>query len=90
VYNDMAKQGLGDTAEHNKEEHAQVKKFVYEADTTHTGADNYDDVLSRAVTAFLTHASEEEQDQLPLLVQKISAEQNDVRLYCPDIVTPIH
>lgn len=75
----MAKHGLGDTAAHNKEEHAEVKKLVYDADTTHTSANGYDDVLARAVTAFLTHADEEEADQLPLLVQKISPEENDVR-----------
>lgn len=80
MYNDMTTLGLGDTAEHNKEEHAQVKKLVYEADTTSTASAGYDDVLARAVTAFLTHAAEEERDQLPLLVSKISAEDSDVRL----------
>jgi hypothetical protein len=83
VYNEMAKLGLGDTAEHNKEEHLQVKKLVNDADTTPAHADNYDDILARAVTAFDTHAKEEEQDQLPLLATKITPEQNDVRAAAP-------
>jgi hypothetical protein len=78
----MGKLGLGDTAAHNKDEHATVKKLVYEADSTSVHADNYDDVLRRAFEAFDEHAKEEEQDQLPLLSSKITPEQNDVRT-CP-------
>lgn len=81
VYNELAKHGLGDTAAHNKEEHAEVKKLVYEADSTKTSDATYDNVLARAVTAFLTHASEEEADQLPLLAAKITPEENDVRVF---------
>jgi hypothetical protein len=75
----MAKLGLGDTAAHNKDEHAVVKKLVHDADTTSFKNDNYDEVLAKAFHAFDEHAREEEQDQLPLLASKITPEQNDVR-----------
>jgi len=76
VYPQLGKYGLGDTAEHNKEEHAEVKALVLEAERSAKG-DAGDQVLSRAVTAFLSHASEEETDQLPLLVQKLTPAEND-------------
>ncbi|KZT74106.1 hypothetical protein DAEQUDRAFT_660867 [Daedalea quercina L-15889] len=77
VYNDYATIGLGDVATHNKEEHAEVKRLVYAADSHGFGEADYDDVLAKAVTAFDTHAHEEENDQLPVLRQKLSTEDND-------------
>ncbi|KAH9930884.1 uncharacterized protein B0H18DRAFT_929974 [Fomitopsis serialis] len=77
VYNDYAAVGLGDVATHNKEDHAEVKKLVYAADSHGFGKPDYDDVLAKAVTAFDTHAREEETDQLPTLRQKLSPEDND-------------
>ena len=78
MYNDYAAVGLGDVATHNKEDHAEVKKLVYAADSHGFGKPDYDDVLARAVTAFDTHAREEETDQLPVLRQKLSPQDNDV------------
>ncbi|KAI0647354.1 hypothetical protein C8Q79DRAFT_1009458 [Trametes meyenii] len=77
VYNDYASLGLGDTVAHNKEEHAEIKRLVYDADATRTSKPEFDAVLQKAVTAFLTHAKEEEDEQHPLIRQKLSAEQND-------------
>ncbi|KAI0333538.1 hypothetical protein GY45DRAFT_1344001 [Cubamyces sp. BRFM 1775] len=77
VYNDYSGLGLGDTAAHNKQEHADIKKLVYDADATRMTKPDYDAVLERAVTAFLTHAKEEEDEQLPLIRQKLSPEEND-------------
>ncbi|KAI0780639.1 hypothetical protein BD413DRAFT_463165 [Trametes elegans] len=77
VYNDYAALGLGDTAAHNKEEHAEIKRLVYDADATRVSKAEYDDVLQRAVAAFVTHAQEEEDEQLPLIRQKLSPEEND-------------
>ncbi|KAI0372953.1 hypothetical protein BV20DRAFT_939052 [Pilatotrama ljubarskyi] len=77
VYNDYGALGLGDTASHNKEEHAEIKKLVYDADATRMTKAEYDEVLQKAVTAFLTHAKEEEDEQHPLIRQKLTPEQND-------------
>ncbi|RDX56461.1 hypothetical protein OH76DRAFT_1460142 [Lentinus brumalis] len=77
VYNDYGTLGLGDCAVHNKEEHAEIKRLVYDADATRLGKADYDSVLERAVTAFLTHAKEEEDEQLPLIRQKLTPEEND-------------
>ncbi|EJF64872.1 hypothetical protein BD309DRAFT_979315 [Dichomitus squalens] len=77
VYNDYAALGLGDAAKHNKEEHAEVKRAVYDADATSMSHDDYDAVLEKAVGTFLTHAKEEEDEQHPLIKQRLSAEDND-------------
>ncbi|KAJ2994492.1 hypothetical protein NUW54_g7542 [Trametes sanguinea] len=42
VYNDYAALGLGDTAAHNKHEHADIKKLVYDADATRVSKSEYD------------------------------------------------
>jgi hypothetical protein len=83
----MAKIGLGDSAAHDRDEHATVKKLVHDADSASAHADNYDDVLRRAFEAFDAHAKEEEQDQLPLIAGKVTPEQNDVRRPAP---APMH
>jgi hypothetical protein len=77
VYNEYPRLGLGDTAEHNKEEHAEVKKLVYEADTKSYESADYDLVLSRAVEAFITHAKEEEDEQFAKIRTACSPEQSD-------------
>ena len=77
VYNDLARYGLGDTAEHNREEHAEVKKLVYAADDASVDQGDYVSIMSAAVDAFLEHAAEEEKDQLPKLIAKLSPEEND-------------
>ncbi|KAJ7364401.1 hypothetical protein DFH08DRAFT_681083 [Mycena albidolilacea] len=77
VYNDYARLGLPDTAEHNKEEHAEVKKLVYQADSTSVKHDDYDSILGQAVNGFLTHAKEEEDMQHPKMLAHLSPEEND-------------
>ncbi|PSR73286.1 hypothetical protein PHLCEN_2v10856 [Hermanssonia centrifuga] len=88
VYNDYKKLGLGDTAEHNKgtfhpscyhcnQEHAEVKKLVYSADSTSFGSADYDGIMLNAVTAFLAHAKEEEDEQFDKLKAALSPEDND-------------
>ncbi|EIN12883.1 hypothetical protein PUNSTDRAFT_60584 [Punctularia strigosozonata HHB-11173 SS5] len=77
IYNEMGKHGMADVAKHNREEHASVKKLVYSADTTPITSDNYDQVLERAFVAFNTHAEEEERDEWPALLAKLSSEEID-------------
>ncbi|KAH8800547.1 hypothetical protein DL96DRAFT_1699255 [Flagelloscypha sp. PMI_526] len=77
VYNDLGKYGLGNIAAHNREEHAEVKKLVYAADDASIDQGDYVAIMSAAVEGFLDHAGEEERDQLPKLVEKLSAEEND-------------
>ncbi|KAI8993762.1 hypothetical protein BD414DRAFT_513444 [Trametes punicea] len=77
VYNDYSALGLGDTAAHNKEEHAEIKRLVHSADTTSVDKPEYTSVIERAVTAFLTHAKEEEDDQHPIMRDRLSPEDND-------------
>ncbi|KAI0040785.1 hypothetical protein FA95DRAFT_823786 [Auriscalpium vulgare] len=77
VYNEFPKYGLGDVVGHNKQEHADIKRLVYEADVTPASHDSYDDVVTRAVTTFLEHAGEEEADQLAKLQNQVSAEESD-------------
>lgn len=78
VYNEYSALSLGSTAVHNKEEHAEIKRLVYDADAARVDSPGYDGVLEKAVTAFLTHAKEEEDEQLPLIVSKLTPEENDV------------
>ncbi|TFY76954.1 hypothetical protein EWM64_g7058 [Hericium alpestre] len=77
VYNELPRLGLGPTVEHNKEEHAEIKRLVYSADSTPTDSENYDEVVTHAVQTFIQHAEEEEIDQLPVIKKKVSEEDND-------------
>jgi len=77
VYNEYSKIGLGHEGEHNKEEHAQVKKLVYDADMSHTSSQGYDEILGKAFNAFITHAQEEEEEQFPKIKAALSPEDND-------------
>ncbi|TFK50060.1 hypothetical protein OE88DRAFT_309015 [Heliocybe sulcata] len=77
VYNDYYKLGFDGTADHNKEEHADIKKLVYAADAVPMSSSKYDEVLGKAVNAFLTHAQEEENDQFPAIKSKLTPEEND-------------
>ncbi|KAL1944728.1 hypothetical protein VTO73DRAFT_3158 [Trametes versicolor] len=77
VYNEYSALSLGSTAVHNKEEHAEIKRLVYDADAARVDSPGYDGVLEKAVTAFLTHAKQEEDEQLPLIVSKLTQEEND-------------
>jgi len=77
VYNHFSSMGLGSAAEHNKEEHAEVKKLVSEADSTKASHEQYDKIVSRAVKAFLEHAEEEEGEQFSKIKSALSPEQSD-------------
>ncbi|KAI0633374.1 hypothetical protein C8Q77DRAFT_1114600 [Trametes polyzona] len=77
VYNDYSVLGLGDTAAHNKEEHAEIKRLVQAADKTSVDKPEFGAVIERAVTTFLTHAKEEEDDQHPLMREKLSPQDSD-------------
>ena len=55
-----------------------MKKLVSQADTVKVTDPNYDDIISKAVNAFLEHADEEESDQFKLILKAVSAEENDV------------
>ncbi|KAL7413551.1 hypothetical protein BDY24DRAFT_388896 [Mrakia frigida] len=76
VYNLFLTKNMVTEAEKDKEEHAQVKKMVYRADTTSMESADYDQVLFNAVQAFLVHAKEEEDVQLPKLVSMLTQEEN--------------
>lgn len=60
------------------DEHADIKKLVWKAEHAFTKNENYDSIISEAVNAFLAHAIEEETEQHPKLVEKLTPEQNDV------------
>jgi len=77
VYNHFAEMGLGNEAAHNKEEHAEVKNAVYEADTTSLSDKDFDSVIARAATTFLDHAREEEEQQFELIKKALSPQEND-------------
>ncbi|KAI0779824.1 hypothetical protein C8Q74DRAFT_1198490 [Fomes fomentarius] len=77
IYKDYSVLGLGDSAEHNKEEHAEIKELIYKADTTSVSDAQYDEVITQAVTTFLTHAKEEEDEQHPIIREKLSPEDSD-------------
>ncbi|KAJ8081871.1 hypothetical protein AAF712_004770 [Marasmius tenuissimus] len=77
VYNDLVQYGLENVADHNREEHLEVKRMVYEAENASIDSPDYDEIMSRAVTTFLKHSEEEEKDHLPKLVAALSPEEND-------------
>jgi hypothetical protein len=52
---------------------------VYDADITRLSNPDYDAVMEKAVTGFLHHAEEEENEQFKAIRSKLSPEQNDVR-----------
>jgi len=64
------------TLEHDKEEHAEIKRLMYEADVASVKSTEFDSILGRAVSAFLLHADEEERDQLPQLIRELTPEEN--------------
>lgn len=55
-----------------------MKKLVSQANTVKVTDSNYDDIISKAVNAFLEHADEEESNQLKLILKALTAEENDV------------
>ncbi|THG92820.1 hypothetical protein EW026_g8218 [Hermanssonia centrifuga] len=67
VYNDYKAVGLRDTAQHNKDEHAEIKQLVWKAEHAFTSSDNYDNIMAETVDAFLAHSIQEgtEQPQAP-------------------------
>ncbi|KAI0345192.1 hypothetical protein BDW22DRAFT_1390606 [Trametopsis cervina] len=77
IYNAYQRLGLGDSEQHNKEEHAEIKKLVFKADIHSFGSADYDSVLSNAVTTFISHAQEEEDQQFAKLRSALSPEEND-------------
>ncbi|KAI0655929.1 hypothetical protein C8Q70DRAFT_922774 [Cubamyces menziesii] len=77
VYNDYSVLGLGDTAAHNKEEHEEIKRLVLDAGKTSVDKPEYGTVIERAVTTFLTHAKEEEDEQHPIMRARLSPENSD-------------
>jgi len=58
-------------------EHHEIKKLVYDADTSFSGSD-FDEKLAKAFQAFDTHAREEEQGILPEMENSLSAQEKDV------------
>jgi hypothetical protein len=61
-----------------EQQHAEIKKAVESADVTKTEHADYDQILHKAVTTFLSHAEEEERDDLPKLSKMLSPEENEV------------
>lgn len=71
---------------HTSEEHHEIKQLIHKADTTSVSSPEYDEVITKAVTTFLIHAKEEEDEQHPTIRQKLSPQDNDVRTSVPDSV----
>jgi hypothetical protein len=63
------------------EEHAEVKRQVNAADSHDFNAPDYGDVMAKAVTTFIEHALEEEEQQFSLLKAKLNPEESDVCSY---------
>ena len=61
------------------DDHAKIRDLILQAERSHTTyEENFDQILSEAVYAFIWHASEEETVQLPKLTEMLTVEQNDV------------
>ena len=60
------------------EEHAEVKRLVYSADSAKFDSPDYDKIMIDAVTGFITHDEEEENEQFDTLKAILSSEENDV------------
>ncbi len=55
-----------------------MKRAVYDADTHPFNSPDYDTVLAKAVTTFIDHAREEEEQQFSVLKSKLTPEESDV------------
>ncbi|RPD66428.1 hypothetical protein L226DRAFT_454385 [Lentinus tigrinus ALCF2SS1-7] len=77
VYNDYPQIGLGDAVARNKEDSAEIKACVHDADVARRTSDEYDVILSCAISAFLAHAKQEEDQQLPLVRKRLTPEESD-------------
>ncbi|KAL0573646.1 hypothetical protein V5O48_008318 [Marasmius crinis-equi] len=77
LYDYMGNYGLGQSAAHNREEHAEVKQLVYVALDAQVDRPDFEEIITRAVTTFLQHSQEEETQQLPQLVAALTPDQND-------------
>ena len=60
------------------EEHEEIKRLVLDAGKTSVDKPEYATVIERAVTTFLTHAKEEEDEQHPIMRARLSPENSDV------------
>ncbi|KAF8501846.1 hypothetical protein JB92DRAFT_2833715 [Gautieria morchelliformis] len=76
-YHAVPKEAMTQKKAMTKEEHREIKNLVYEADTTSSAKDDYDEILSRAVNAFDKHAAEEEKGILVEMEKTLSAETSD-------------
>ena len=79
VYREYGAVDRSEIAAHNILQHAEIKHLLRDADSARMTRDDYDTILERAVTLFLSHATLEEEEQLPFIRRKLSAEENDVR-----------
>jgi len=80
LYNVYEQHGHEDWSQHDKEEHAEVKKALYQAEAdslTEETAAQYAQTLGKAVEMFISHAEEEENDQLPKLSKMLTRNQSD-------------
>ncbi|EIW63044.1 uncharacterized protein TRAVEDRAFT_141682 [Trametes versicolor FP-101664 SS1] len=68
---------LGLAADHNKEDHAEIERLVDAAGKTAVDKPEFAAVIARAVTTFLTHCKEEEDEQHPVMRQKLSPQDSD-------------
>lgn len=65
------------------QEHAELKKLVFKVEHMTTSNEKCDDVMTKAVNAFLAHAKEEETEQFAALRERLSPEDSDVSIYIP-------
>ncbi|KAH9855244.1 hypothetical protein C2E23DRAFT_866859 [Lenzites betulinus] len=77
VYNEYGALGLADAVAHNKEDHAQIKRLTDAADKASFDDSDYTAVVERAVTTFLAHAKQEEDEQHPRMREKLSPQRSD-------------
>ncbi|CAG8606829.1 16953_t:CDS:2, partial [Funneliformis caledonium] len=62
-------------ADHNREEHLQIKKDAYKLDTMKLHDEGYTDLMSKIMKEFDEHSTDEEENQFPLLKEKVGSEE---------------
>jgi hypothetical protein len=63
------------------EEHAKIRRLTQAVNEANITQPNYDQMVNRAVTAFLEHAAKVENEQLTKIEQNVTAQQSDVRFF---------
>ncbi|CAI2180813.1 6266_t:CDS:2, partial [Funneliformis geosporum] len=64
-----------DTADHNRNEHLQIKKDLYKLDSMKIGDEGYNELLKKVMDEFYEHSTKEETDLFPQLTKAIGSDE---------------